>query len=77
MSKLMIALGSLLPESAKGRSCPDCGGEMEGKECPDCGYGGEECGMEDDDTAEKQALLDAKKALQNAMELIDRLIVNS
>ena len=77
MSKLMIALGGMLPSAAKPRTCPDCGGEMQGGECSDCGYGGEEDGMEEesDDKMEMQTLLDAKKALQNAMELIDRLIV--
>jgi hypothetical protein len=76
MSKLMIALGSMLPQAAKGRSCPDCGGEMQGGECCDCGYGGEEESDDSEDKMEMQTLLDAKKAVQNAMELIDRLIVN-
>lgn len=74
MSKLLIALGSMLPQAAKGRKCPDCGGEMQQGECSDCGYGGED-EMDGEDSSETQTLLDAKKALQNAMELIDRLIV--
>lgn len=76
MSKLLIALGSMMPGAAKGRKCPDCGGEMQQGECCDCGYGSEDGdGEENDDSSETQTLLDAKKALQNAMELIDRLIV--
>jgi hypothetical protein len=74
MSKLLLALGSMMPSMAKKPCCPDCGGEMDGKECLDCGYGGEDDG-EEEGGSETQALLDARKALQTAMELIDRLIV--
>jgi hypothetical protein len=78
MSKLMIALGGMLPSAAKPRICPDCGGEMQGGECSDCGYGGEDDNMEEEDEqAETQGLLDAKKALQTAMDLIDRMIVKN
>lgn len=77
MSKLMIALGGMMPSASKGRSCPDCGGSMTGGECDDCGYGGEDGMEEEDDKAEMQNLLDIKKSLQSAMELVDRLIVNS
>lgn len=81
MSKLMMALGSM--SAAKRKSCPDCGGElmMDGG-CVDCGYG-EDMGTmdeEDDDVAEKQNmqnLLDLKKHLQMASDLIDRMIVNA
>jgi hypothetical protein len=79
MSKLMIALGNMLPQAAKGRTCPDCGGEMQNGECQDCGYGSEDndMGEEEDEQLETQTLLDLKKQLQSAMDLVDRLIVNN
>ena len=77
MSKLMIALGSMMPGMAKKPCCPDCGGEMAGGECQDCGYGGEDDMEEEDEQLETQSLLDLKKQLQSAMELVDRMIVNN
>ena len=85
MSKLLIALGSMGMGASKKKCCPDCGGElmMDGG-CVDCGYGedmgGMDDGEEDDDASEKQNmqnLLDLKKHLQMASELIDRMIVNA
>lgn len=85
MSKLMMALGSMGMGASKKKCCPDCGGElmMDGG-CVDCGYGEDmgamDDGEEEDDAAEKQSmqnLLDLKKHLQMASELIDRMIVNA
>ena len=76
MSKLMIALGSMMPNMAKKPCCPDCGGEMDGNECMDCGYGADDT-EEEDEQAETQSLLDLKKQLQSAIELVDRMIVNN
>ena len=74
----MIALGGMMPSTAKQRSCPDCGMPMDSNGCCDeCGYGEEDGMEEEDEQMETQTLLDAKKALQNAMDLIDRLIVNN
>jgi hypothetical protein len=80
MSKLLIALGSMGMGASKRKCCPDCGGElmMDGG-CVDCGYGEDMGESESDDADEKmeiQTLLDLKKQLQSAMELVDRLIVN-
>jgi uncharacterized Zn finger protein (UPF0148 family) len=78
MSKLMIALGGMMPSMSKQRSCPDCGAPLEPDgTCSECGYGEEDGMEEEDEQLETQTLLDAKKALQNAMDLIDRLIVNN
>jgi len=61
----------------KERSCPDCGMPMESNGCcSECGYGEEEEEDDSDETMEIQTLLDTKKALQTAMELVDRMIVN-
>jgi hypothetical protein len=76
MSKLMMALGSMMPEMAKQRTCPDCGGVMQNGECSDCGYGADDM-EEEDEQVETQSLLDLKKQLQSAMELVDRMIVNN
>jgi hypothetical protein len=82
MSKLMMALGSMGMGASKKKCCPDCGGElmMDGG-CVDCGYGEDMGGMDDgeeeDEQMETQTLLDLKKQLQSAMELVDRLIVNN
>lgn len=77
MSKLTIALGSLLGGGGK-QYCPDCGCDLKSSgECPDCGYGEE--GEEEDDKEESmqaQTLLDIKNELQRVMEKVDRLIVN-
>ena len=78
MSKLTIAIGSLLGGGGK-NYCPDCGCDLKSNgSCPDCGYGEEE---EDDDMEEEegpdlQAIMDIKNDLQRVMEKIDRLIVN-
>lgn len=77
MSKLLIALGSMMPQAAKGRKCPDCGGEMQDGECSDCGYGGEDEMEGEEEGVDTQALLDLKDHLQAAMKLIDRLIVKT
>lgn len=77
MSKLTIALGSLMGGGSKDY-CPDCGCDMKSNgACPDCGYGEEE---EEDDMEEEgpdlQAIMDIKNELQRVMDKIDRLIVN-
>jgi tRNA(Ile2) C34 agmatinyltransferase TiaS len=77
MSKLTIALGSLMGGGSKDY-CPDCGCDMRSNgTCPDCGYGEEE---DEDDMEEEgpdlQAIMDIKNDLQRVMEKIDRLIVN-
>jgi uncharacterized Zn finger protein (UPF0148 family) len=78
MSKLTIAIGSLLGGGGKDY-CPDCGCEMKSNgTCPDCGYG-EEDDMEEEGGEEEmdmQALIDLKNDLQRVMEKLDRLIVN-
>ena len=67
----MNALGTMLGASKD--YCPDCGMEMKSNGCCDeCGYG-EEDDMEEE--VNTQALLDLKKHLQSAMEMVDRLIV--
>jgi tRNA(Ile2) C34 agmatinyltransferase TiaS len=79
MSKLTIALGTLMGASGKQDYCPDCGMAMKSNgTCPECGYGEDDGDMEEEDEQmETQTLLDTKKALQSAMDLIDRLIVNN
>ena len=77
MSKLTIALGSLLGGGGK-EYCPDCGCDMKSNgTCPDCGYGEEE-GEDDmeEEGLDLQAIMDIKNDLQRVMEKIDRLIVN-
>ena len=77
MSKLTIALGSLMGGGSKDY-CPDCGCDMKSNgTCPECGYG-EEDDMEEsaDEGIEMQSLVDIKNDLQRVMEKIDRLIVN-
>ena len=77
MSKLTIALGSLMGGGSKDY-CPDCGCDLKSNgTCPDCGYGEEEeDDMEEEEGAGTQELLDIKNDLQRVMEKIDRLIVN-
>jgi len=78
MSKLTIALGSLMGGGSKDY-CPDCGCDMKSNgTCPECGYGEENDISEDDghEGMEMQALVDIKNDLQRVMEKIDRLIVN-
>jgi hypothetical protein len=77
MSKLTIALGSLMGGGSKDY-CPDCGCDLKSNgTCPDCGYGEED----DEDEGEEegmdmQVLIDLKNDLQRVMEKLDRLIVN-
>ena len=78
MSKLTIALGSLMGGGSK-NYCPDCGCDLKSNgSCPDCGYGEEEEGddMEEEEGPDLQAIMDIKNDLQRVMEKIDRLIVN-
>ena len=78
MSKLTIAIGSLLGGGGKDY-CPDCGCDLKSNgSCPDCGYGEEEEGddMEEEEGPDLQAIMDIKNDLQRVMEKIDRLIVN-
>jgi hypothetical protein len=75
---LINALGSML--GSKSNYCPDCGTELKSNgSCNDCGYGEEDDMMEEeeDEQAETQSLLDVKKQLQSAMDLIDRMIVKN
>lgn len=75
MSKLTIALGSLMGGSSK-QYCPDCGNDLKSNGCcSECGYGEDDGMEEEDDSAEMQTLLDIKNELQRVMEKIDRLIV--
>jgi hypothetical protein len=78
MSKLTIALGSLMGGGSKDY-CHDCGCDMKSNgTCPDCGYGEEEDDMEvgGKEEMDMQALIDLKNDLQRVMEKLDRLIVN-
>ena len=76
MSKLTIALGSLMGGGSRDY-CPDCGCDMKSNgACPECGYGEEEEDMEEEEGPDLQAIMDIKNDLQRVMEKIDRLIVN-
>jgi uncharacterized Zn finger protein (UPF0148 family) len=78
MSKLTIALGSLMGGGSKDY-CPDCGCDLKKNgTCPDCGYGEdeEEDDMEEEEGPDLQSIMDIKNDLQRVMEKIDRLIVN-
>jgi hypothetical protein len=77
MSKLTIALGSLMGGGGK-NYCPDCGCDLKSNGCcPECGYGEEESMDEgEEEGLDIQALVDLKNDLQRVMEKIDRLIVN-
>ena len=76
MSKLTIALGSLMGGGSRDY-CPDCGCDMKSNGvCPECGYGEEEDDMEEEEGPDLQAIVDIKNDLQRVMEKIDRLIVN-
>jgi tRNA(Ile2) C34 agmatinyltransferase TiaS len=77
MSKLTIALGSLMGGGSKDY-CPDCGCDMKSNgTCPECGYGEDDSMDEEDEKMEMQGLLDLKNDLQRVMDKIDRLIVNN
>lgn len=76
MSKLTIALGSLMGGGSKDY-CPDCGCDLKSNgSCPDCGYG------EEDDTEEEggeeemdmQAIMDIRDDLQKLVEKLGRII---
>jgi len=71
----MNALGSMM--GGNKNYCPDCGCQVGSNGCcSDCGYGEDDM-MEDDseDKAEMQSLLDLRDTVQNALKLIDRMIV--
>ena len=71
---LLNALGSMLGQ--RQNYCPDCGMEMGSNGCcSECGYGEEDDMEEEDDSMETQSLLDLRDALQNALKLVDRIIV--
>lgn len=76
MSKLTIALGSLMGGGSKDY-CPDCGCDLKSNgACPDCGYG-EEGDMEEEDGGEEmhmQAMMDIRDDLQKLVEKLGRLI---
>ena len=79
MSKLTIALGSLMGGGGK-NYCPDCGCDLRSNgTCPDCGYGeenDEDEGEGEEEGMDMQVLIDLKNDLQRVMEKLDRLIVN-
>lgn len=76
MSKLTIALGSLMGGGSKDY-CPDCGCDLKSNgACPDCGYG-EEDDMEEEGGGEEmhmQAMMDIRDDLQKLVEKLGRLI---
>ena len=77
MSKLTIALGSLMGGGSKDY-CPDCGCDLKSNgSCPDCGYGEEEedDGMEEEEEGpDLQAIMDIRDELQKVVEKLGRLI---
>jgi hypothetical protein len=76
MKKLMLALGSLGALASKSY-CPDCGEQVGSNGCcSDCGYGEEDDMESEDDGPNMQTMLDLRDALQSAIKLIDRMIVN-
>ena len=76
MSKLTIALGSLMGGGSKDY-CPDCGCDLKSNgSCPDCGYG-EEDDMEEEGGEEEmdmQAIMDIRDDLQKLVEKLGRII---
>lgn len=76
MSKLTIALGSLMGGGSRDY-CPDCGCDMKSNgTCPDCGYGEEE-DMEEEEGEEEmdvQAIMDIRDDLQKLVEKLGRII---
>ena len=77
MSKLTIALGSLMGAGNK-NYCPDCGSTLNSNgTCPDCGYGEEDDMEEEDDRAETESLLEIKNQLSLIMQKIDRMIAEN
>jgi hypothetical protein len=74
MSKLTIALGSLLGGTGK-EYCPDCGCDMKSNgTCPECGYGEEEEGEDEGGEMDVQAIMDIRDDLQRVVEKLGRLI---
>ena len=77
MSKLTIALGSLMGGGSKDY-CPDCGCDMKSNgTCPDCGYGEEEDDTEEEGGEEEmdmQAIMDIRDDLQKLVEKLGRII---
>lgn len=76
MSKLTIALGSLIGGGGKDY-CPDCGCDLKSNGCcPDCGYGEdeEEDDMEEEEGPDLQAIMDIRDELQRVVEKLGRLI---
>ena len=77
MSKLTIAIGSLLGGGSKDY-CPDCGCDLKSNgTCPDCGYGEEEEGdemEEEEEGPDLQAIMDIRDELQKVVEKLGRLI---
>ena len=77
MSKLTIALGSLMGGGGKDY-CPDCGCDLKSNgSCPDCGYGEEEEGdemEEEEEGPDLQAIMDIRDELQKVVEKLGRLI---
>ena len=73
MSKLTIALGSLLGGTGK-EYCPDCGCDIKSNgTCPECGYGEEE-GEDEGGEMNVQAIMDIRDDLQRVVEKLGRLI---
>lgn len=76
MSKLTIALGSLMGGGSRDY-CPDCGCDMKSNgTCPDCGYGEKE-DMEEEDGEEEmdmQSIMDIRDDLQKLVEKLGRII---
>ena len=76
MSKLTIAIGSLLGGGGKDY-CPDCGCDLKSNgSCPDCGYGEEEeeDDMEEEEGPDLQAIMDIRDELQKVVEKLGRII---
>lgn len=76
MSKLTIAIGSLLGGGSK-NYCPDCGCDLKSNGCcPECGYGEdeEEDDMEEEEGPDLQTIMDIRDELQRVVEKLGRLI---
>ena len=74
MSKLTIALGSLMGGGSRDY-CPDCGCDLKSNgTCPDCGYGEEEDDDEGEGEMEMQSIMDIRDDLQRLVEKLGRLI---
>lgn len=74
---LMKSFNSMMG-TYRSRTCPDCKCEMSGGECEECGYGQSESESEDsseESGVDMQSMLDLRDALQTAMKIVDRIIV--